>query len=170
MLQGQSTRLVRCHIIKICPKQSYTSKQLLCPTLDCPCTIFLYESHLYGYLPTRTSRPHSYESVLYIYVHVRPATPIVPNTNLIFADSYESTTLVRVFSFVHSLSPQPASPSLVPKHKSEIHLWCSKKRMNDTQTITAPISIDHTCDFEVVITRRRAVACAVVMIDGHRGN
>jgi hypothetical protein len=39
--------------------------------LDCPCTIYLYESHLYGYLPTRMSRKHSNWSVLYISV---PAT------------------------------------------------------------------------------------------------
>jgi hypothetical protein len=49
---------------------------------------------------------HTRKSRFCTFLSLQPATPLVPpNTNLIFADSYESATLVRVFFFVHSRCP-----------------------------------------------------------------
>jgi hypothetical protein len=112
----------------------------LCSIIDCPCTIYLYESHLYIYLPTRTSRPHSYESVLYISVpatcnstctkHKSDICRLVrvrlTDTSLLFCafavpatckstDSYQKTNLKFMYVCLFVIS-----------------LWCSKKHGQHT--------------------------------------
>jgi hypothetical protein len=126
------------------------------PLLECPCAIYLYESHLYGYLPTRTSGPHSYESGLYISVpatcnstctkhksdicrlirvrHTRTGLLFcafaVPACNLQVQQLYQKTNLkfIYVCLFVISLS------------------GARQSKKHERQTITAPI-IYRTCDF-----------------------
>jgi hypothetical protein len=54
-----------------------------------------------------------------------------------------------------------------------ISLWCSKKHERPTITASAdnlPYLRFRKKHLRVVIARKRAVECVVVMIDGHRGN